>query len=38
MKSPDFWNDTANAQRVMKTASALRDEVEFLEIVETADS
>jgi peptide chain release factor 2 len=28
MESPDFWNETANAQRVMKTASALRDEVE----------
>jgi peptide chain release factor 2 len=28
MESPDFWNETANAGRVMKTASALRDEVE----------
>lgn len=27
IESPDFWNDTANAQRVMKLASSLRDDV-----------
>lgn len=28
IEQPGFWNDTSNAQRVMKTVSALKDEVE----------
>lgn len=28
IEKPDFWNDSTSAQRVMKTVSALRDEVE----------
>jgi peptide chain release factor 2 len=28
IERPEFWNDSASAQRVMKTVSALRDEVE----------
>lgn len=28
IESPEFWNDSTNAQRVMKTVSSLRDDVE----------
>ncbi|NOH03522.1 MAG: peptide chain release factor 2 [Chloroflexi bacterium] len=29
IEQPGFWNDTSNAQRVMKTVSALKDDVEI---------
>lgn len=32
-EDPGFWNDTTNAQRVMKTVSALRGEVEAWEVI-----
>ncbi len=28
IEHPEFWNDSTNAQRVMKTVSSLRDDVE----------